>query len=151
MPGFDEGDKQSIVPPTSPLDPIAKAVADLSQQVVSLWARLEALESRSSATTTTMPPVFPYGLLGYGTTAVSMPDCAAGLSQLRLPASCRSFMRHGQRTIFKRWHRFIPIDWLAAAAAALQQTEKMREIAQESARQVSAAWTPSASAGVGDA
>ena len=37
-------------------------------------ANLTQQESRPSATTTTIPPVFPYGLPSYGTTVVSMPD-----------------------------------------------------------------------------
>ena len=32
------------------------------------------MESQLSTTTNTIPPVFPCSLLGYGTTAVSMPD-----------------------------------------------------------------------------
>jgi len=81
MPGSDE----------PPPDPIAKVIADLAQQVASLWMRVEALESQQSATTTT-PLGFPYGLPGYGTAvAVSMPDSAADLSQLPSLASCRSF------------------------------------------------------------
>ena len=62
MPGSDEGDKQPKVPLMLPLDPIAKALADLAQQKASLWAHLEALESRPPATTTTMQSVFPCSL-----------------------------------------------------------------------------------------
>ena len=43
MPGSDEGDKQPNVPPSP--DPITKALADLTQQMASLFTRLEALES----------------------------------------------------------------------------------------------------------
>ena len=48
--GSDEGDKQPNVPPSS--DPIAKALADLTQQMASLFVRLEALEFRSLVITT---------------------------------------------------------------------------------------------------
>lgn len=50
-----------------PLDPIAKAPADLAQQMVSFLTLVEAFESRPLVTTTTMPLVFPRGLSGYGT------------------------------------------------------------------------------------
>jgi hypothetical protein len=44
-------------------DPMAKVLVDLAYQVASLSARLDVMEARQRATTTTttMPPVFPYG------------------------------------------------------------------------------------------
>jgi hypothetical protein len=64
MPGSDE----------PPPDPMAKVLADLAHQVASLSARLDVMEARQRATTTTttMPPVFPYGWPGYGMPAVSI-------------------------------------------------------------------------------
>jgi hypothetical protein len=50
--------------PPSP-DPIAKVLADLTQQMASLFTRLEALETRPPAITTTtitMLPGSPYGV-----------------------------------------------------------------------------------------
>jgi len=64
MPGSDE----------PPPNPFTKVLADIYQQLASLsahqaslLARLDAVEARQSVTTiTTMSPVFPCGLPGYG-------------------------------------------------------------------------------------
>jgi hypothetical protein len=50
MPGPSEGDKHLKVPP--PPDTIAKALADLTQQMASLFTCLEALESWPPVITT---------------------------------------------------------------------------------------------------
>jgi hypothetical protein len=118
MPRPSERDKQAKV--LQPQDLITNALVDLTHQIVSLFTRLKVLESQTLVTTTfnTVLPRVSYFLLGYGTIGVSMPNSIADVSQLSSPTSCqqhyffycRSTMRQGQSTIFKRQRHVILAD-----------------------------------------
>ena len=69
----------TAAPSTSAPDPTAKALADLAHTVADLSSRFANMEARitpAPSLAASLPLVFPYGLPGYGMTAMSSPGAS---------------------------------------------------------------------------